>query len=135
MYNAYLKSIRRKENEKIAALLFVILVFICLLTSCNPDAKEVDWNDIVLGSVLPKPQSNLMNIIFNDDADLSVYVFEISQSQYSEYRQWCEQEKGFNIEIETIGDSFYAYNEAGYYLSLHIKKINIYNKLKQPLIF
>lgn len=104
--------------KKIAALLFVIFVFICLLTSCNPDAKEVDWNDIVLGSVLPKPQSNLINIIFNDDADLSVYVFEISQSQYSEYRQWCEQEKGFNIEIETIGDSFYAYNEEGYYLSL-----------------
>lgn len=70
--------------KKIAALLFVIFVFICLLTSCNPDAKEVDWNDIVLGSVLPKPQSNLMSIIFNNDADLSVYVFEISQSQYSE---------------------------------------------------
>lgn len=105
--------------KKLISLLLATLMLLCLLTACNPDAEEIDWVNIRLGYVLPEPQSNLMKIVSNDDEDLSVYVYKISQNQYLEYQRWCEQEKGFNIEIEVLGNSFDAYNEEGYYLSLY----------------
>lgn len=105
--------------KKLVSILLATLLLLCLLTACNPDAKEIDWINIKLGYILPKPQSNLMKIVSNDDDDLLVYIYKTSQNQYLEYQRWCEQEKGFNIEAETIGNSFYAYNEGGYYLSLY----------------
>lgn len=105
--------------KKLIPILLALLILLCALTACNPDAEEIDWINIRLGYVLPEPQSNLVKIISNDDDDLLVYIYKISQNQYLEYQRWCEQEKGFNIETETILNSFYAYNEEGYHLSLY----------------
>jgi hypothetical protein len=105
--------------KKIITLALATLMLLCVLTACNPDAEEIDWINLRLGSALPEPQSNLMKIVSNDDNDLLVYIYKISQNQYLEYQRWCEQEKGFDIETETLSNSFYAYNGEGYYLSLY----------------
>ena len=121
--------------KKLISLLLATLLLLCLLTACNPNAEEIDWINIKLGYVLPEPQSNLMDIFSNDDEDLSVYVYKISKNQYLEYQRWCEKEKGFNIETETILDSFYAYNKDGYYLSLYYNdnQDNMHIKLNAPI--
>ena len=104
--------------KKLTSLLLVVLMLLCMLTACDPDAEEIDWINIKLGHVLPQPQSNLMEIVSNDDEKLLVYIHEISQNQFLEYQRWCEEEKGFNIESETMGNSFEAYNQEGYHLLL-----------------
>lgn len=105
--------------KKRTSLLFTVLMLICILTACAPDAEEIDWANFKLGHVLPEPQSNLMKIVSNDDDNLLVYIHKVSENDYLEYQQWCEKDKGFNIETESIGTSFYAYNQDGYYLSLY----------------
>lgn len=100
-------------------VLILILVSVFVLSACAPDAEEIDWENIKLGHILPKPQSNLTKIISNDDDNLLVYIYKISENDYLEYQRWCEKDKGFNIEPESIGTSFYAYNQDGYYLSLY----------------
>ena len=105
--------------KKITSLVFAFLILLCLLTACDPDAEEIDWVNIKLGYILPEPQSKLMKIVSNDEDDLLVYIHDISQNQYLEYQRWCEQDNGFNIEAESLGSSFNAYNQEGYYLSLY----------------
>ncbi len=121
--------------KKLISLLLATLMLLCLLTACNPDAEEIDWINIRLGYVLPEPQSNLMKIVSNDDDDLLVYVYKISQNQYLEYQRWCEQEKGFDIEVEALSNSFYAYNGEGYYLSLYYNdsQDQLHITLKAPI--
>ena len=55
--------------KRIKVLLFAILVMILGLTACGSDAEEIEWKNIVLGDVIPEPQSNLMEIFTNDDDD------------------------------------------------------------------
>ena len=100
-------------------VLSFILVSILVLSACTPDAEEIDWENIKLGHILPQPHSSLTKIISNDDDNLLVYIYKISENDYLEYQCWCEKEKGFNIESESIGTSFCAYNQDGYYLSLY----------------
>ena len=104
--------------KKFLVATLIIALTICMFTGCDPDAEEIDWINIKLGHVLPEPQSKLMKIVSNDEDDLLVYIHNISQNQYLEYQRWCEQDKGFNIDVESLGSSFYAYNQEGYYLSL-----------------
>lgn len=104
--------------KKLLLAFLVVALSLCMLTGCDPDAEEIDWVSIKLGHVLPEPQSKLMKIVSNDADDLLVYIHNISQNQYLEYQRWCEQDKGFNIDVKSLGSSFYAYNQEGYYLSL-----------------
>lgn len=104
-------------KRQIAAIL-VIALLLCLFTACSPDAEEIDWENIRLGQVLPEPKSNLMEIISNDDDSLVIYVHKTTENEYLEYQRWCENDKGFDVEREIIGTSFYAYNQEGYYLTL-----------------
>lgn len=105
--------------KKITSLLIAVLMMLCLFTACDPDAEEIDWGNIKLGHVLPEPQSNLMKIVSNSEDNLLIYIHKMSENDYLEYQRWCENDKGFNVETETIGTSFYAYNQEGYYLSLY----------------
>ena len=105
--------------KRLSALFLTILFIISCITACgNPDAEEIDWINIRLGDVLPEPQSNLMEITSNDKDWLCVHIYDISENDYYEYVRLCEEEKGFTIEAKSIGDSFYAYNQQGYDLSL-----------------
>lgn len=105
--------------KKLICLLVVLALSLCIFTACDPDAEEIDWENIKLGHILPEPQSNLMKIVSNDDDNLLVYVHKISENNYLEYQRWCEKDKGFNIEAELSGSLFNAYNQEGYYLSLY----------------
>lgn len=48
---------------------------------------------------------------------MALYVTKATQEEYTQYIEACK-EKGFTIDTETTGSFFYAYNEAGYKLSL-----------------
>ena len=116
-------------------LILLFAVSLCMFASCALDAEVIDWVNIKIGHILPEPQSKLMKIVTNSDEDLLVYVHNISLNEYLEYQRWCEYDKGFSVEKETVGDSFYAYNEEGYYLTLYYvdNKSEMHITLKTPI--
>ena len=81
------------------------------------DAEKFSWTDIVLGTVIPEPESNLGEIIGNTNESLFIYVYRTSAVDYSEYVDACK-EKGFTVEADQSEMSYSAYNADGYELSL-----------------
>lgn len=99
-------------------LSFILIVPYFSLFKVNmADYEKYDWNEIVLADMLPTPESPYGEIISNSDSYLALYVNKATQEEYTQYIEACK-EKGFTIDTETTGSFFYAYNEAGYKLSL-----------------
>lgn len=103
------------------ALAVVLLIPYVSLFGANrnvpEDAENFSWADIVLGTVIPEPESNLGEIIGNTNESLFIYVYRTSAVEYSEYVDACK-EKGFTVEADQSEISYSAYNADGYELSL-----------------
>ena len=103
------------------ALAVVLLIPYVSLFGANrnvpEDAENFSWADIVLGTVIPEPESNLGEIIGNTNESLFIYVYRTSAVEYSEYVDACK-EKGFTVEADQSEISYSAYNADGYGLSL-----------------
>lgn len=102
----------------IIAVILIVLIIIGVIFG-NPRGEKIGWQNIQLGSVLPKPQSKRMQLTSNNADYLSTEITGISENEFYEYIRWCREDKGFAIDEESYGDYFYAYNQEGYYLSLH----------------
>jgi len=66
---------------------FIILAIIVLIGVIGAigggKGEEFDWeSDIELCDMLPEPESNVGDIILNDDESLSIEVYETSKSDY-----------------------------------------------------
>lgn len=100
---------------------FVLLVVILVLGgigSINRNKKEkFDWNEVELCDRLPKPKSNVGRIWSNEPDRLSIEVEKTSKSEYKEYVKES-QAMGYTIESEESGDSYKAFDEEGYGLSV-----------------
>lgn len=81
------------------------------------DYRKYNWNEIVLADMLPMPQSPYGETVSNSDSYLTINVNKVTQEQYTKYIEDCKVE-GFTFDTETADNSFYAYNEQGYKLSL-----------------
>lgn len=104
-------------------LLAIILSFVLIIPYFSlfkvniAEFAKYNWDDVVLVDMLPKPASPYGEIISNSDDYLSLDVAKTSEAQYKDYIEKCK-EKGFTIDTEITGSSFYAYNDKGYKLSL-----------------
>ena len=100
---------------------FVLLVVILVLGgigSINRNKKEkFDWNEVELCDRLPKPKSNVGRIWSDEPDRLSIEVEKTSKSEYKEYVKES-QAMGYTIESEESGDSYKAFDEEGYGLSV-----------------
>ena len=105
--------------RKILPWIIPLLLILCVLAFCFSEGETVEWSDIRLGHILPKPQSKRMTIVWNDEDRLVVYVHNTTQNEYFEYQRECEEDKQFAIDVEMIGMLFNAYNQQGYSLSLY----------------
>ena len=108
--------------KRITSLLLACFLFLCVLTACTPGEKSHDWNSIKLSHILPEPQSNHMEIFYTDEDSFYVQVCQMSLSQYSQYLQWCAEDKGFQIDAEAVDNGYFAYNPQGYFLDLHYRE-------------
>lgn len=80
--------------------------------------KKFKWSDVVLGDMIPEPESHFGEIIHNTDEYLMIDVFKIKAKQYSEYVNACTK-KGFTVEAEKTEYSYNAFNKDGYELDLY----------------
>lgn len=119
MKKQIIKNIKKWIPIIIMTISFIIIIPYFSLFKINfDDYERIDWNDIVLSNVLERPKSSYGKIISNTNKNLSLYVNNITKSQFADYIKTCK-DKGFNIDIEQTGSSFHAYNDAGYKLSLY----------------
>lgn len=81
-------------------------------------AEKIDWKNITLSKVLPEPQSNMMEILYNGEDWLNVTVYDISKNDFLEYVRWCKDDYGFTVNSDSFNDYFYAYNQDGYGVTL-----------------
>lgn len=79
--------------------------------------EKIEWESIVLKDRLPKPSSEYGEINSNSSDRLSAYVYKFSANDFVSYIDLCK-EKGYTVEAEETGDSFYAFSKDGYKLSL-----------------
>lgn len=101
---------------------FIILAIIVLIGVIGAigggKGEEFDWeSDIELCDMLPEPESNVGDIILNDDESLSIEVYETSKSDYKAYLKECE-EMGYTVESDKSESNYEAYNSEGYKLTL-----------------
>ena len=113
-----IKEKKRNLRTLVTIIAFVLLIPFLSLYSVDVDkAVDIEWSDIVLGDVIPQPESNRGEITFNSESELYISIHNMSQSQYNDYVSACK-EKGFTIDIDESSISFSAYNQDGYKLSL-----------------
>lgn len=103
----------------ILIVIIVVIAFISKIIGGNKsEGEKFSWSDITMGEVLPEPKSNVGQIYSNTDESLTMYIYDTSSSDYSEYVNKCE-DMGFTIDTDKNSTSFEAYNESGYRLSVN----------------
>lgn len=117
------KQIIKTPKKWIYLIIFVLAVvllvpYVSLFSVDYGDAEKFAWSDILLGDVVPEPDSLLGELMSNHDDYLSVYVYKTTLTDYNEYVEACK-EKGFTVEADQSEQSYYAYNADGYKLSLY----------------
>lgn len=101
----------------LAGILIIPFSFAVASSAKDSGAKRYDWSDILLSDVLPEPESNKAEIKNNEDKYLCMYVYDTSYDDYQDYVSSC-QDTGFSLEAAQTGQSFDAFNDGGYKLSL-----------------
>ena len=97
-------------------LLAVIAVLIVMVSISNMGEK-IEWDNMVLGEMLPEPPNDRGEIFNNDSEELRIDIEDVSAKEYVEYVSLCEKE-GFVVESKNEANDFSAYNANGYKLSI-----------------
>lgn len=103
----------------ILAIIVILIVVIAVMPGKgrNSNSEKIDWSDMELGNMLPTPPSLTGNIWGNTDEKLAVDLDDVSDNEYSDYVDACE-EMGYTVDAEKNNLSYEAYNEDGYKLNL-----------------
>lgn len=100
---------------------FILIVIIAAITSVNSISKmpkKIDWNELVLGDVIPKPQTIKGEVLINSSNTLYVRISKMTSAKFAEYVEDCKGED-FTESVKENGSSYDAYNNDGYSLSLY----------------
>lgn len=102
----------------LALAVVMIVPYVSVFRIDYGDAEKFQWSDIVLSDVIPEPNPLFGEVVSNTDTYLSLYIYKIDQSDYDTYVAACKAQ-GFTIDADEGDRSYYAYNAAGYKLSLY----------------
>ncbi|MDD6482357.1 MAG: hypothetical protein PUF65_08875 [Lachnospiraceae bacterium] len=110
-----------KEKKKFVYMALAILGFLFIIPfglCCNVEKPEkLEWPESGIATELPNPKAKYGEIIVNDDEDLYIIVEKYSKKDYKKYVQAC-QNAGYTLENKELEESYEAYNDEGYQLSL-----------------
>lgn len=105
------------------AIAIVLIVPYCSLFGGNTNSptdegEEFSWTNLILGEVIPQPESDVSEIITNTESSLSVCINRTSTDDFYDYINACK-DKGFITDAEQLTSSYEAYNESGYKLYMY----------------
>lgn len=118
--------IKGKKGLHILLSIITVLLMIPYINSYRPDygnAKEFEWDEIILHDAIPTPESLLGEIVYNSEEDFTVCIYKITANQFAEYVKKCK-ENGFTVDVEEWEYYFSAYNGLEYKLSLEFNEEN-----------
>ena len=103
-------------------ILIVVCFVIGLISPGGGDDKEksgekIDWDDLVLGDMIPEPKVNEGDLTIDSEDRLYVSIYKMSKEDFNEYIADCK-ELGYTVESKKTSISYKAYNEEGYSLRL-----------------
>ena len=90
-------------------LVFAILL---LCAACAP----LEWDTFILGDAIPALDAR-GEVNINTEDTLMIEVPTATEKDYNAYLQACK-DRGYTIDAETLGGTYYAFNEQGYKLSV-----------------
>lgn len=120
-----LRVIKEKKNN--LHILFIIIGIILFLPQIklsgfsfdNLDEKDnLDWSVVFLGDEIPEPKSKKINVSVNTEEEFDASIKKVSKNDYYEYVSECKN-MGFDNEMKEYSNSFEAYNDNGYYLTIY----------------
>lgn len=98
-------------------LLAVVAVLIFALSS-GDKGEKIEWEDMILGHMLPEPPNDRGDVNTNWADSLWVDIYEVSAKAYNDYAEACKAQ-GFTVDAQSSSGSFNAKNTEGYSLSLY----------------
>lgn len=106
----------------------IMLVFInnIFISKLGLDSKYY-WHDYGLYLYLPKPNNGRGKILSESDEEINIELYKATYNDFEEYINKC-RENGFTNHINKTHNSFYAYNEELYYLTIS------YNDVKRTIL-
>lgn len=117
----------KKRGCLIALVVVVAIAIIGGISQCGGGEKDerLEWPTSGLAVMLPAPNSDKGSVVIDNAETFDASVDEWGKADYDDYVAQCV-EKGFTVDAEDGGDSYEAYTEDGYHLSL-----NFYDGLEQ----
>lgn len=96
------------------SIVFAVILLVPYLGSfsANKNITKIDWNEIQMGEVVPKPPMKKAEVLTNSE-DMVSLLFRASSEDYNEYISICEAD-GFVIDVAALSKSYSAFNENGY---------------------
>ena len=94
--------------------------------------SEISWPDNKLVKQIPKPESLIGKIVWENTEHFDVHIANTTPEQYREYVDQC-MEAGFTVDYSRGEKTFYAHNKKGYYLVVEQHLFDtIYISIKAP---
>jgi len=109
----------------IIAIIAVIVVF------GNINTEKVEWSSLELAEKIPEPKKGKLRVGSDLDDWLGVTLKNVSNDYYNEYKNACI-DMGYTVDVKKYGDSYEAFNNEGYKLSLSYTSKDIGIMLKAP---
>ncbi len=107
-------------------LAFVLIIpYVGIYKVNYGNAENFEWSSVVLNEIIPEPDSLFGDLHSNSSEYFSVDIYKVDKNDFNNYVEDCK-EKGFTIDIEQLSDSFYAFNEAGYKVSVSYSEYGEY---------
>ena len=96
----------------------------------------LDWDELVLGNMLPRSNFVSGRIITNSDSELQIYLADATKTAFLDYIQKCKS-RGFTFDSSQSTNDYDAYDDNGYRLYLHFNEtdselsIKLYDPVKR----
>ncbi len=113
----------QQKNEKIKNLLhkkwwlILLAIIIVIVIVSNLSGDKVKWSNLLLGEYAPEPKKGTINVFSDYDDYLSVSINKVTNDYYDKYKNACIQ-MGYTVESNQSGNSYEAFNNEGYKLSI-----------------
>ncbi len=134
---------RVKKNLQVKAIagivVFVIAIIFILVRGGAFEEIKISNTPLTipiteLSEQMPQIEGGKGEVITNNSYYFSVEYFDISESEFEEYKLMCKS-KGFTIDCESNGSLFDAYNEDGYNIRItyYSNKMDVTVKDKEDM--
>ena len=137
------KKLKKKKRLRNFVIFIAIVAAIIGISKISSAIKaRIDWDEIVLGEMIPTPPVTKGEVITNTSDSLYMNITGITPKQYADYIDECAEE-GYASEAESTSMFYEAFNAEGYNLrlsyyegseelSLHLEKPEEMSEIEWP---